>query len=244
MFRKQALCPLLCLLCLLSTACASVSTTSQSTAQPTTVSLPQSTTTAAATVQPTATPLPAGTVLYQADWSQGLSQWQAGSGWKVVQGQLEVTANDLTQIIIPYKPRIHNYAIEVRLEVVSLLRGEAGYWTIFGQRQTGKDGFQAEVLGVKGTELRMSGSHGAAQIILDPLTAMAPGVGIPNDYDPGFNWHTYTIEVQDNSIHFRDNGIQIGYASSVDAYYLSNGPLGFSCQWLEVRISSIRILSL
>ena len=246
MVRKRTLCVLLWMICLVSTACASGSATSQSTAstRPTSVSSPRPTSTATATVQPSATSVPAGTVLYQADWSRGFSQWQPGSGWKVVQGQLDVTANGLSQIIIPYQPHIHNYAIEVRLEVVRLLKGEAGSWTIFGQRQNGKDGFQVSVLGVKGTEERMSGSHGAAQILLDPVTAMAPGIGIPNDYDPGFQWHIYTIEVQDNSIRFRDNGIQIGYASSVDAYYLSNGPLGLSCQWLEVRVSSIRILSL
>jgi hypothetical protein len=244
MLRKRALCVLLCGLFLVSTACASGSTPSQPSVseQPTTISSPPPT--ATATVQPSATSLPAGTVLYQADWLQGLSQWQPGSGWKVVQGQLDVAANDLSHIIIPYQPHIHNYAIEVRLEVVRLLKGEAGSWTIFGQRQTGKDGFQASVLGVKGTEERISGSHGQVEIWLDPQTAMAPGSGTPNDYDPGFQWHTYTVEVRDNSARLLDNGIQLGYASSVDAYYLSNGPLGLSCQWLEVRVSSIRILSL
>jgi hypothetical protein len=240
MVRKQVLYVLLCMLCLVSTAaCASGSTSSQPS-----VSSPRPTSTATVTIQPTATSLPAGTVLYEANWSQGLSQWQASGGWQVTQGQLEVAANGLSKIIIPYRPHVANYAIEVRLEVVSLLKGEAGSWTIFGQRQPGKDGFQAEVLGVKGTEPRMSGSHGAIYIILDPITAMAPGIGSPNDYDPGFQWHTYRIEVRDNSVRLLDNGIQLVYASSVDAYYLSNGPLGFSCQWLVVRVSSIRLLSL
>ncbi len=240
MLRKRALCVLLCGLFLVSTACASGSTT----AQPTSVSSPRPTATTAATVQPTATSLPAGTVLYQANWSQGLSQWQAGSGWKVVQGQPDVTANNLTQITIPYRPIVHNYTIEVRLEIERLLKGEAGSWTIFGQRQDVEDGFQASVLGVKGTEDRISGSHGQVEIWLNPQTAMSPGTGLPNDYDPGFKWHTYTIEVQDNSARLRDNGVSIGYVSSEDTNYLSNGPLGFTCQWLEVRISSIRILSL
>ena len=238
MFRKQVLCVLLCMFCLVSAACASSSPASS---QPTTTLSPRPT--ATTPVQPSATSLPAGTVLYQADWSQGLSQWQASGGWKVEQGQLDVTANNLSQIIIPYRPNIHNYSIEVRLEIVRLLRGEAGSWTIFGQRQDGKDGFQASVLGVKGTEERMSGSHGQVEIWLDPLTAMPPGIGIPNDYDPGFRWHTYTIEVQDSTARLLDNGIQLSYVSSVDTYYLSNGPLGFTCQWLEVRIASIRILS-
>src|SRR5579872_1058875 len=212
MFRKRALYALFCMLCLVSTACASGSTSPQPTKNPS----PSPTTTTMATVQPTATSLSAGTVLYAANFAQGLSAWQAGNGWKVAQGQLDVTANDLSQITIPYQPHVHNYAIEVRLEVVRLLKGEAGYWTIFAQRQTGKDGFRASAVGVKGTEPRMSGSHGAAEILLDPFTALSQGTGLPIDYDPGFQWHTYTVEVRDNSVRLLDNGIQLVYASSVD----------------------------
>jgi hypothetical protein len=241
MFRKQSLSVLLCMfciLCLVSTACASSSPSSQSPATSQTKSA------ATATAQPTATSLPAGTVLYQANWSQGLSQWRASGDWKVVQGQLDVTANDLSQITIPYQPGIDNYALEVRLEIVRSLKGEAGSWTIFGQRQKEKDGFQASVLGVKGTEERMSGSHGQVEIWLDPFSAMPQGSGLPNDYDPGFRWHTYTIEVQNDGARLLDNGIQLSQVSSIDTDYLSNGPLGFTCQWLEVRIASIRILSM
>jgi hypothetical protein len=239
MFRKRVLYLLLYVCCLVSAACASSSAPTQSP-----VSSPQPKPTATATAQPTASSLPAGTVLYQANWSQGLSQWRASGDWKVVQDQLDVTANNLSQITIPYRPDMHNYAIEVRLEIVRLLKGEAGSWTIFGTRQDGKDGFRATVSGVKGTEDRISGSHGQVEIWLDPFTAMPPGSGIPNDYDPGFRWHTYTIEVRDNSARLLDNGIQLSQVSSADTYYLSNGPLGMTCQWLEVRVSSIRILSL
>jgi len=231
---------LLCGLFLVSTACASGSTTSQ----PATVSSPRPAPTATATVQPTASSLPAGTVLYEADWSKGLSQWQASGGWQVTQGQVEVAANGLSKIIIPYRPHVANYAIEVRLEVVSLIQGEGGYWTIFAQRQPGKDGFQAGALGLKGTEERMSGSHGQAQVYFDPLTAMAPGIGTPVDYDPGFKWHIYRVEVYENSVRLRDNGVQLAYGSSEDADYISNGPLGLECERLVVRISSIRILAL
>ena len=238
MFRQRVLYVLLCLCCLISAACASAAPVSQS---PTSTPVRPTATTA---VQPTATSIPAGTVLYQADWSHGLAQWQASGNWQVAQGQLDVTATALSQIIIPYRPAIHNYAIEVRLEIVRLLKGEAGSWTIFGQRQEEKDGFQATVAGVKGPEERMSGSHGQIEIWIDPFTAMAPGTGIPDDYDPGFRWHTYTIEVQDNTARLLDNGIQLNHISSEETYYLSNGPLGFTCQWLEVRIASIRVLAM
>jgi hypothetical protein len=237
MFRKRILCILFCMLCLVSAACASASPSSQSPA-----STPRPT--ATTPVQPTATSLPAGTVLYQADWSHGLSQWQASGGWQVSQGQLEVAANNLSEITIPYRPTVANYAIEVRLEIVSLIQGEGGYWVIFGQRQPGKDGFQTGALGIKGSEERMSGSHGQAQVIFDPLTAMGPGVGQPVDYDPGFKWHTYRVEVLENSVRLRDNGVSLAYGSSVDSDYITNGPLGLECDRVVLRIASIRVLAM
>lgn len=238
MFRKQVVNVLLCLFCLVTAACAGASP-SQSPA-----SSPQTKPTATTPVQPTATSLPAGTVLYRADWSHGLSQWQASGGWQVSQGQLEVTANSLSKFTIPYRPTVANYAIEVRLEIVSLIQGEGGYWVFFGQRQPGKDGFQTGALGIKGSEERMSGSHGQAQVIFDPLTAMAPGIGLPVDYDPGFKWHTYRVEVLENSVRLRDNGVSLAYGSSMDSDFISNGPIGLQCERLVLRIASIRVLSM
>lgn len=237
MFRKRILCVLLCMLCLVTAACAGASPPSQS---PAATPRPTATT----PLQPTATSLPAGTVLYQADWSHGLSQWQASGGWQVSQGQLEVAGNSLAKITIPYRPAVANYAIEVRLEIVSLIQGEGGYWTVFGQKQPGKDGFQAGALGIKGSEERMSGSHGQAQVYFDPLTAMAPGVGLPVDYDPGFKWHTYRVEVLENSVRLRDNGVSLAYGSSVDSDFISNGPIGLECERLVLRIASIRVLAM
>src|SRR5579871_1048248 len=108
MFRQRVLYVLLCLCCLVSVACSSAASVSQA---PTSTPRPTATT----PVQPTATSLPAVTVLYQADWSHGLAQWQtSGGGWQIVQGQLDVTANSLSQVIIPYRPNVHNYRSEER----------------------------------------------------------------------------------------------------------------------------------
>lgn len=237
MFRQRVLYILLCLFCLVSTACASAPSSSQSPA-----STPRPT--ATMPLQPTATSLPEGTVLYQADWSHGLAQWQTSGGWQVVQGQLEVTANSPSKFIIPYRPTVPNYVVEIRLEIVSLIGGEGGYWTVFGQKQQGKDGFQVGALGIKGSEERMSGSHGEAIIYFDPMAAMGPGVGLPDDYDPGFKWHTYRIEVLENSVRLRDNGVSLVYGSSIDSDFITNGPIGLQTERLVLRIASIRVLSI
>ena len=73
---------------------------------------------------------------------------------------------------------------------------------------------------------------------------MAPGSSLPIDYEPGFQWHTYRVEVQGNDVRLLVDGVQIGHASSEQTDVLSNGPIGLSSQLLILRISSIRIMAL
>lgn len=240
MLRKQVLRALLCGYFLISiAACAGGSPTSQ----PTAGASPHAT--ATATVQPTATSLPAGTVLFQANWAQGLSQWQVNGGWKIIGGQLgiENDSSNTETLIIPYRPTVANYAIEIRIEIVRLPQ-EGGNWEFFAQKQPGKDGYQADVFSLYGTEARPFGQHPSAVVNIDPISDTSAGTGLPIDYEPGFNWHNYRIEVRDNSAKFLDNGSQIGYANSMTTDALSNGPLGLSCTSVVLRVSSLRILSL
>jgi hypothetical protein len=240
MLRKQLLRAMLCgYMLVLTVACAASSTSTQ----PTAISSPHATSTAA--VQATATSLPAGTVLFQANWAQGLSQWQASGGWQIIGGQLgiENDSGDPATLIIPYQPTVANYAIEIRLQIVRLPH-EGGDWDIFAQKQPGKDGYQADVFSLMGTEKRPFGEHPSAMVSIDPYSDASPGTGIPIDYEPGFKWHTYRVEVRDNAARFLDNGSQIGYANSVNTDMLSNGSLGLSCTVVVLRVSSLRILSL
>ena len=55
---------------------------------------------------PTPTPLPAGSVLFNSDWSHGLTGWSQMHGWKLVQGQLESDSSDSATFTIPYKPSV------------------------------------------------------------------------------------------------------------------------------------------
>src|SRR5438874_891729 len=98
--------------CLLFLAACSAGTSSTPSVSPT----PRAT--------PTATPsvptLPAGTVLYQADWSHGFGGWQVTGGWKAMNGYLQSDGSNNISITAPYRPAVPNYAIEVRLQVVSV----------------------------------------------------------------------------------------------------------------------------
>src|SRR6266571_1099396 len=193
---------------------------------------------------PTATTLPSGTLLYQADWSHGLSGWQGTHGWKVVQGQLETDSNDLATITIPYRPPVTNYTLEVRIQIVRLLQNNGGYFTIFATRAPGKDGYQAGVSDLKGSAPRPNGSHPQAQVLIDPSSSMSSASAPPIDYEPGSQWHIYRVEVRDNQALLLADGVQIGRASSEQTAVLSNGPIGLSSELLVLRVSSFRVTAL
>lgn len=193
---------------------------------------------------PTATALPAGTVFYQADWSRGLASLQGTHGWKVVQGQLETYASDPANLAIPYRPTVINYAIEIRLQVVRLFQKNGGYFTIIAPKEPGKDGYQAGVNGLEGSESRPNGAHPQAQVLIDPYGSMAIGSAYPVDYEPGSQWHTFRVEVQGNEAILLVDGVQIGRASSEKTDVLSNGPISLSSALLDLRMSSVRIVAL
>ena len=69
------------------------------------------------------------------------------------------------------------------------------------------------------------------------------GSGIPIDYEPGFQWHSYSIQVRGNVAQLLDAGSLLVFASSNVTDTLSNGPLGIISSQVVLRISSLRILS-
>ncbi|MDQ2717367.1 MAG: DUF1080 domain-containing protein [Chloroflexota bacterium] len=206
--------------------------------------VPSATSVPSASPQSTTATIPSGTVLYQADWSHGLSGWQASGGWQVIHGQLEVNSPAMASLTIPYRLTLTSYAIEVRIQVVRLLHENGGYFSIFTQKAPGRDGYQAGVSDLKGTEPRPNGSHPQAQVFMDPTSSTTMGTGMPIDYEPGWQWHTYRVEVQDNQARLLVDDVQIGTASSNDTDVLSNNPIGLSTEQTVLRVSNLRIIAL
>ena len=184
----------------------------------------------------------AGTLLFQANLSQGLAGWSGTQGWTVVQGQLEVNSSSSAALAIPYKPVVSNYAIEIRLQVVRLLQDHGGNFVFAAAKQNGKDGYQAGVLDLK--KPGPFGSHPQAQATINPNDDMPMGCCQPIDYEPGYDWHTYRLEVQDNGVRLLDDGTQIAHADSNVTARLSNGPLSLDSTLVILRVSSLRILAL
>lgn len=194
-------------------------------------------------LSPTPTSLPAGTVLYQADWSHGLTGW-SGRGWKVAQGQLLSDSSGTATFTIPYRPVVSDYAIEIRVQMIRSVPPYGGYYEIIAPKSPGRDGYQAGILDLKTPGPRPFGDHPQAQAFLVPSSDMSPGSGIPQDYEPGSEWHTYRVEVRDNEVRLLDNGTQIGRASSQQTAFLSNGPIEFSSALVILRVSNLRIVTL
>src|SRR5207249_1859120 len=69
---------------------------------------------------------PAGTVLYQADWSQGLDGWPGTAGWKQFRGLLINDGSESNRdrwVKAPYVPGtagIDDYAVEAEIQLVKL----------------------------------------------------------------------------------------------------------------------------
>ena len=205
----------------------------------------QAATAGASHPSPTPARVPAGTVLYQADWSHGLSGWTQVQGWKVVQGQLESDSSDSATFTIPYKPPVSDYAIEIRLEIVRLLSQiGASSFDIFAIKAPGKAGYQAGVSNILGSAPHPMAAHPQAQVLLDPFDYTGGvGNGLPNAFYPQPGWQTYRVEVHGNEAIFLVDGAQVSSATSQQTNTLSNGPLGLSSQKIVLRVSSVRVLT-
>jgi hypothetical protein len=180
-----------------------------------------------------------GTVLYQADWSKGLDGWSSTGGWQAVQGQLQGDSLEESFILAPYKPTTANYAVEARIQVVHLLRAHGGSLSLFAKQGRGTAGFQAGVAALMGPGPRTFGSNPQLQIYAEPG---GPSNFYVSDYDPQTQWHTYRVEVQDDSATLVVDGIAITTINSEQPY--STGPLGISSGLVLLRVSSFRVLAM
>ncbi len=204
-----------------------------------TKSTPTSTTSTA-----TVATVPSGTLLYKADWSHGSAGWQTAQGWKIEQGQLVTESDAPVTIPIPYTHITPNYAVELQARIVRLLHRDGGYMSIATQPTATKDGYQAGLSDLKGTEPRPNGSHPQAQAFLNPGSSTLEGTGRPIDYEPHFDWHTYRVEVKDNEVTLYIDGTAVSYADSSRTDMLSNGPIILGSAMIELHISSLSVTAL
>ena len=199
--------------------------------------------TSSITRQTTKPVLASGTLLYQADWAHGLDGWPASSVWELHDGTLQTTGADQLMITSPYHIKVSNYAVDVRIQVVSIAHTGANL-SLKAEKASGKDGYIASVLNLLNPGQYPNGLHPQAQVYLDPMGSMEQGSFETIDYDPKFQPHTYRVEVRDASVSFFIDGNAVSDATSINTNHLSNGPIEIHSSLAVLRVSSFRISTL
>jgi len=191
--------------------------------------------------QPTPTSPPTiGTILCQADSSVGWNGWAGSPDWKVLNGMLLDDGTNSNgeggqpTIVAPCQLRgVANYAVEVRMQVVS-----HGYNACFG-------------INARGTT-PSNGWQGYIGVIYFGCGPPEPSLAIDADssgndltripFDAGTNIHTYRIEVKDNNIRFLVDGAQI--VAVTDNKYLTGEQVGLWSYESQLEVNSFEVIAL
>jgi Domain of Unknown Function (DUF1080) len=156
-----------------------------------------------------AQPLHKSRTLYEVKWKG----WQAQrAGWHfhgayIKDGLLQVRGT--TAAIAPYQIHTANYAVEAKIKLDSTSDSPNSFGVLFRSTTTDPDlqgsNVQAMVGGIIQLTLNGDTTSWAAFHSADNNVQMYK----PNtEYDPGYSWHTYRVEVRNNSIRLFVDGRQ------------------------------------
>ena len=170
---------------------------------------------------------PSSGLLYQADWSGGPNGWVVSSDWKVLNGMLisDGSSNDDNAwASAPYRPPTANYAVEADAQII---RGDGRFYLRARQPENG-------------SSQNYSGGvwYGRALYL---------GYGFDSNlasraFDPKGDWHTYRLEVRDNTVRLLVDGGEALAAS--DNRDLLVGRVGFWSKSTQVNVRSFKVISL
>ncbi|QBD82020.1 hypothetical protein EPA93_41000 [Ktedonosporobacter rubrisoli] len=196
------------------------------------------------TAKPQPTQIPAGTVLYKGDWSNGLTGWQATSGWKLEGNYAQSALSDNNTLTSPYTPKTNNYSVEFRLQVVSIPK-DGGYYILAVSPSKGQDGVQARVLSLLGPGEHGYATHPMIEIVTDPENDnVNANLATAFDFEPTTKWHTYRLDVRGRQAALYIDDQKLSSVVTVKESPLSEGPIKFICGKAILRISDFRILAL
>lgn len=206
-----------------------------------TSSMPSASPTSRVSPTPSTPAILAGTILYQADWSHGFAGWQVTGGWKAMNGYLQSNGSNNISITAPYRPTVPNYAVEVRLQVVSVVQ-IGGFFILSADSMPGRDGYDATVSSLLTPGLTSGSLAPKLSMAIDPLSSMEDYQ--IHDYQAGSDWRTYRIEVRGPLATLLVDGARNSQALSDKTSYLSNGPIRLKCGLVILRVKDFRIIAL
>lgn len=192
----------------------------------------------------TATATSAPRLLYRADWSQGLTAWQASAGWSVENGALQSDSGEQRKVTIPYQPTTSNYAVEYTMQVVDPKEG--GECAVAAAPAPGQDGYAVGLTGMLALGNSEFALHPQFGVTIDPSGDQETGTSAPTvDFELGVHVTTYRIEVRDATVIVLVNGRRISPpATSTKTKTLSPGPLTITCSLAGTRFTALTISSL
>ncbi len=184
---------------------------------------------------------PKGTVLFEADWSRGLTGWQATAGWKVLNGILQSDQSDNSMLTVPYRPVVTSYAIEFRARIVKVPSNNAafGSFLISADAAPGRDGYKAVVIQIPGAGPHPQSVHPQVEVYTEPIDPSNPGTA--HDQEFGSQWHTFRVETQKSLVNFSIDGQLSGRSASNQTSILSNGPIKLVVSSIILQVSDFRI---
>lgn len=176
----------------------------------------------------TFTPPAVGSLLYQADWSNGLDGWPGNYGWKVVSGMLVndgSTSDSVNWIAAPYAPiPTPNYAVETEMQLL---------------RNPGCGSY-----GIVLREVYQIGIHicpGQKILALVRGASGVAGIGEIAYTPPATVWHKFRIEAKGNSFRILIDGSNILEVS--DNTNLSAGKVGLWSDRTQINVRTFKVFA-
>ena len=197
------------------------------------------------TASATATPAPR--LVYQADWSHGLAGWKGTPGWSASGGIVQSDMGADRRLTSPFQPTTPNYAVEFRLQLVTVSETTATQYAFSADSATGADGYIALVEHISFSHDRLFPNHPHEMIYIDPLNHQEDrGVYTLqiHDFEPGTRWRTYRVEVHGPKAVLLIDGHIASWARTTQGSQLSMGALRFYCTGVVLKLSDFKVYAL
>lgn len=179
---------------------------------------------------------PPGTVLYQADWTAGMSGWPSASGWAAFRGLLINDGSGGSRdewVRAPYAPgtnEIDDYAVEADIQIVKLNCGSFGL--------VARGAFTGGIVLDNNDGYCSNRGNGSAKLSLFGCCAELASRGATSNT----TWHTYRLEVRGNEETFLVDGSP--FVRATDNRFLTGGEVGLWSQNVQVNVRSFKVIKL
>ena len=174
-----------------------------------------------------------GSVLYQADWSQGLSGWGGSGDWSTLDGMLVCRGQDATTSVGAVAPvdvsSANGYAVEADIQFLRYNPADGSFGLAARVQENGAGyGFGATT---DGAIVLATDQNGVLQGTLDS-----------KPFNPGSGWHRFRIEVTGDSLRaFIDGSLVL---SAIDNTFVAGDRVGLWSSGAQLNVRQFTVTAL